>query len=296
MGYARAGFEVVGVDIIPQPHYPFGFHQGDALEFLREHGHMFDAIHASPPCQAYSETRKIQSNDHPELIPPTRMALQQIGLPWVIENVPGSPLIDPVELCGAMFGLRTYRHRLFETSFPVTIPPHPKHGAPQAKMGRPPREGEFIHVVGNFSGVEYAKTAMGIDWMNRNEMAQAIPPTYTEYIGCKLMEAVLKSQRWQDGKRKDKRMDWQQIETAPTDGTAVLVTNGRGVWIAKHKAIFQYGYNPDSPWFCLMLNKDHIPGKFRAGKPTHWMPLPEAPNAKVTGSPALSASPSGLPG
>ena len=95
-----------------------------------------------------------------------------------------------------------------------------------------------------------------------------------------------KSQRWQDGKRKDKRMDWQQIETAPTDGTAVLVTNGRGVWIAKHKAIFQSGYKPDSPWFCLMLNKDHIPGKFRAGKPTHWMPLPEAPNVEVRRGPA----------
>lgn len=192
MGYARAGFEVVGVDIIPQPHYPFEFHQGDALEFLREHGHRFDAVHASPPCQAYSATRKIQNNYHPELIPPTRAALQRLGLPWVIENVPGSPLIDPVELCGAMFGLRTYRHRLFEASFQVTVPEHPAHDAPQAKMGRPPKEGDYIHVVGNFSGVEYAKAAMGIDWMNRDEMAQAIPPAYTEYIGCKLMESVLK--------------------------------------------------------------------------------------------------------
>jgi len=125
MGYARAGFEVVGVDINPQPRYPFEFHQADALDYLREHGHRFDAVHASPPCQAYSETRKIQSNEHPELIPPTRAALQRVGLPWVIENVPGSPLIDPVELCGAMFGLRVYRHRLFEASFPVTVPEHP---------------------------------------------------------------------------------------------------------------------------------------------------------------------------
>jgi hypothetical protein len=91
----------------------------------------------------------------------------------------------------------------------------------------------------------------------------------------------------EDGKRKDKRMDWQQIETAPTDGTAVLVTNGRGVWIAKHKAIFQYGYNPDSPWFCLMLNKDHIPGKFRAGKPTHWMPLPQFDEEAANGVQAV---------
>jgi len=190
-GYARAGFDVVGVDISPQPRYPFEFHQGDALEFLREHGHKFDAVHASPPCQAYSETRKIQNNSHPELIPPTRAALQRLGLPWVIENVPGSPLNNPVELCGAMFGLRTYRHRLFETSFPLTVPEHPAHDAPQAKMGRPPKDGDFIHVVGNFSGVEYAKAAMGIDWMNRNEMAQAIPPAYTEYLGWQLRAALM---------------------------------------------------------------------------------------------------------
>lgn len=194
MGYALAGFDVVGVDINPQPNYPFEFWQGDALEFVREHGHEFDAIHASPPCQAYSETRKIRSNDHPELIPPTRAALHRLGLLWVIENVPGSPLIDPVELCGAMFGLRTYRHRLFETNFPVTVPPHPAHDAPQAKMGRPPKDGDFIHVVGNFSGVEYAKAAMGIDWMNRNEMAQAIPPAYTEYLGWQLRAALMLTQ------------------------------------------------------------------------------------------------------
>jgi len=191
MGYARAGFEVVGVDINPQPRYPFEFCRADAVAFLHEHGHLFDAVHASPPCQAYSETRKIQSNDHPELIPPTREALRQCGQMWVIENVPRSPLIDPVELCGAMFGLRTYRHRLFETSFSVAVPEHPKHSAPQAKMGRPPRDDAFIHVVGNFSGVDYAKAAMGIDWMNRNEMAQAIPPAYTEFLGWQLRAALM---------------------------------------------------------------------------------------------------------
>lgn len=190
MGYHRAGFDVVGVDVKQQKNYPFEFHRGDALSFLREHGHRFAAVHASPPCQAYSETRKIRSNDHPELIPPTRAALQRLGLPWVIENVPGSPLMDPVELCGAMFGLRTYRHRLFETSFPVTVPEHRAHAAPQAKMGRPPKDGDFIHVVGNFSGVEYAKAATGIDWMNRNEMAQAIPPAYTEFLGWQLRAAI----------------------------------------------------------------------------------------------------------
>lgn len=190
-GYARAGFEVVGVDIDPQPNYPFEFHQADALEFVEKHGHDFDAIHASPPCQAYSETMRIRGNDHPELIPPTRRALKAAGVPWVIENVTGSPLIDPIELCGAMFGLKTYRHRLFETSFHASAPPHQEHRAKQTKMGRPPQEGEFIHVVGNFSGVEYARKAMEIDWMNRNEMAQAIPPAYTEYLGWQLRAALM---------------------------------------------------------------------------------------------------------
>lgn len=193
MGYHRAGFDVVGVDIEPQPNYPFQFHLGDALEFVKAHGHEFDAIHASPPCQAYSETQKLQGNDHPELIEPTREALQALGLPWVIENVPGSPLINPVELCGGMFGLRTYRHRLFETSFPVTAPNHPAHKARQTKMGRKPKDGEFIHVVGNFSGVKYAREAMGIDWMNRDEMAQAIPPAYTTFIGWQLRAALMLS-------------------------------------------------------------------------------------------------------
>jgi DNA (cytosine-5)-methyltransferase 1 len=191
MGYYNAGFDVVGVDICHQKNYPFEFHQADALEFLHLRGHEFDAIHASPPCQAYSETRKIQRNEHPDLIPPTRTALQKLGLPWVIENVPGAPLINPVMLCGAMFGLRTYRHRLFETSLPITVPAHPEHTAPQAKMGRPPKAGEFIHVVGNFPGVDYARKAMEIDWANRNEMAQAIPPAYTEYLGRQLRAALM---------------------------------------------------------------------------------------------------------
>ena len=191
MGYYRAGFDVVGVDINPQPRYPFEFHQCDAIAFVRDHWHSFDAIHASPPCQAYSETHKLRRNDHPELIPLTREALKRTGKPWVIENVPGAPLIAPLELCGAMFGLKTYRHRLFETSFHAVAPQHPDHAAPQAKMGRPPKAGEFIHVVGNFSGVGYAKEAMGVDWMNRYEMAQALPPAYTEFLGLQLRVAMM---------------------------------------------------------------------------------------------------------
>ena len=128
MGYSRAGFEVVGVDIAAQPRYPFEFIQGDAIEYVKEHGHEYDAIHASPPCQAYTNAQKIMRNDHPELLEPTREALNATGLPWVIENVPGAPLIEPIELCGGMFGLRTYRHRLFESSHALTAPAHRAQG------------------------------------------------------------------------------------------------------------------------------------------------------------------------
>lgn len=188
MGYHRAGFTVVGVDIAPQPRYPFAFHQRDAIDFLRVHGKRFDAIHASPPCQAFTNAQKIQNNDHPNLVDPVREVLEELGKPYVIENVVGAPLIDPVLLCGSMFpGLQVYRHRLFEANFPIDVPEHPAHVAPLTKMGRRPVDGEFMHVVGNFSGVAKAKTAMGIDWMVRDELREAIPPAYTEWIGGQLL-------------------------------------------------------------------------------------------------------------
>lgn len=180
VGYHLAGFEVVGVDIKPQPRYPFKFHQADALTFDLSG---FDVIAASPPCQAYTLAQRIRSNKHPDLVATIRKRMSASGVPWIIENVPGAPLIDPIELCGAMFGLRTYRHRLFECSFPICAPKHPEHVAPVRKMGRPPREGEFMHVVGNFSGVDAARMAMGIDWMVRDELREAIPPAYSEFIG-----------------------------------------------------------------------------------------------------------------
>ena len=205
MGYRRAGFKVVGVDIDPQPRYPFDFIQADAVALLRNlrgGGSIstglssrrltlddFDAIHASPPCQAHTNAQKIQKNEHPELIGPTRELLDAIGKPYVIENVPGSPLLDPVELCGAMFELGTYRHRLFETNWPLAQPTHPAHEARTTKMGRPPVDGEMMHVVGNFSGVQQAKKAMGIDWMTRDGLRESIPPAYAEYIGSRLLEA-----------------------------------------------------------------------------------------------------------
>lgn len=192
-GYAAAGFDVVGVDIDPQPRYPFPFVQADAIEFVREHGHEFDAIHASPPCQGSSATHRLWRREWPHLIAPTREALQEVGVPWVIENVMDAEpeLIDPVMLCGAMFGLRTYRHRLFETSWNLVAPDHPKHVARQAKMGRPVRDGEFIHMVGNFSGVELARQIINAPWMNRDGLRESIPPAYAEWVGLNLRAAEM---------------------------------------------------------------------------------------------------------
>lgn len=193
-GYAAAGFEVTGVDIAPHPSYPFEFVQADVLDILadREYLDQFDAFAASPPCQAFTNAQKIRGNEHPDFISPTRAALSATGKPYVIENVPGAPLIDPIILCGAMFPrLRTYRHRLFESNVPLTTPPHPKHVARTTKMGRPPQPGEFMHVVGNFSGVASAREAMGIDWMTRDDLREAVPPAYTEYVGGQMLAHML---------------------------------------------------------------------------------------------------------
>lgn len=194
-GYARAGFDVVGVDIAPQPRYPFAFIQHDCLTLDRRFIASFDAIHASPPCQAHTLCQRIQKNGHPDLIEATRSMLESSGLPWIMENVEGAPLRDPVLLCGSMFpGLRVYRHRLFESNFPLTAPPHPPHVAPLRKMGRRPAEGDFMHVVGNFSGVEQAKSAMGgVDWMNRDGLRESIPPAYTEHLGRQLIAHIVAS-------------------------------------------------------------------------------------------------------
>lgn len=189
-GYVAAGFDVVGVDIDPQPRYPFEFHQGDALEFLSAHGHEFDAIHASPPCQLYSLTHRIMKSDFPDLIRPTREAILDTGKPYVIENVEDArpELFDPITLCGSMFGIETYRHRLFETSFWIEQPPHPEHVTRQTKMGRAPKPGEFMHIVGNFSGVDRGRQIMGMPWASRDGLREAIPPIYAEWIGRVLLD------------------------------------------------------------------------------------------------------------
>lgn len=197
MGYHRAGFDVVGVDIAPMPRYPFEFVQADALEYCAAHGAEFDAIHASPPCQAYSRAKNLTRKQYPMLVDKTRAALIATGRPYVIENVPGAPLKSPALLCGLMFGLKTYRHRIFETSFPVPFELHAPHHAEQDKHYGTNRQREFVSVVGKTQYAGYmprAKEAMGIDWMNSSELSEAIPPAYTEYIGRYLMTHIMGEQ------------------------------------------------------------------------------------------------------
>jgi DNA (cytosine-5)-methyltransferase 1 len=185
-GYERAGFDVTGVDKDPQPRYPLPFVQADAIEYVRAHGAEFDFIHASPPCQLYSLTYRIQGNDHPDLIGPTREALNATGVPWVIENVEDarSELRNPVTLCGVYFGLRTYRHRLFETGgWTLAQPEHAPHTVKTIKMGRALREGDYYHAVGNFSNVDYVRRDMGASWMSRDGLRECIPPAYAAHVG-----------------------------------------------------------------------------------------------------------------
>lgn len=183
------------MDIDPQPRYLFAaFVQADAVEFVRRYGHLFDSISASPPCQLYSKTQRIQKNDHPDLIRPTREALAETDRPWVIENVMDAEpeLRSPIMLCGEMFGLRTYRHRLFEPGggFSFEPPPHPEHVARTTKMGRRVLPGEYMHVVGHFTGVNEGREIMGMPWANRDGLREAIPPAYTEWIGRRLLTHV----------------------------------------------------------------------------------------------------------
>lgn len=196
MGYHRAGFEVVGVDISPQPHYPFEFEQYDALRFLRDwkYATSFDAIHASPPCQAYSVATRDKSG-HADLIAPLRALLVETVLPYVIENVPGSPLQDYVVLCGSSFGLKVRRHRLFETNWSLLVPPcnHAGQGQPIGVYGEGSSKSQ---VRGRKADNESEVLAvMEMPWADRAGATQAIPPAYTEFIGTQLLEYLNYSTR-----------------------------------------------------------------------------------------------------
>lgn len=196
MGYHRAGFDVVGVDIEPQPNYPFEFIQADALEYLAEHGHKFDVIHASPPCQGYTALKAVHGNQWPLLIEPVRELLDTIGKPYVIENVQGAPVRRDLTLCGEMFGLSVIRHRYFELGGWSTEPmPHvPHRGRVGGWRHGEHFDGPYFAVYGEGGGkgsVAQWQQAMGIDWTDiRREIAEAIPPAYTEFIGRQLLAAI----------------------------------------------------------------------------------------------------------
>lgn len=182
-GYHRVGFDVVGVDIRPQPHYPFEFHQADALTFPLDG---FDAIHASPPCQGYSRMRHLpwlQGKDYPLLIDAVWERLTKNGAPWIIENVEDASMPYSVVLCGNSLGVPVYRHRRFGSSHLLFAPPHQRHN-------RVITPGRMIKDRGRVSSWERAirlPDAMGCPWMTQKEVSQAIPPAYTEYLGRQLL-------------------------------------------------------------------------------------------------------------
>jgi len=200
------------VDIAPQPNFPFEFIHADAMRLPIDFLRSFDAIHASPPCQSYSDLAKRNRNGHewPRLIEPVREMLIKTGKPYVIENVDGAPLRNPVVLCGTMFkGLRVLRHRLFEANFLILAPPHGKHpkvhtfDKRKSHYGKTNDMRDFVQVTGGGNcTIVAARDAMGIDWMNKNELNEAIPPAYTEFIGRQLLNhlRVLKQCENQDQK------------------------------------------------------------------------------------------------
>lgn len=216
MGYHRAGFEVTGVDIDPQPRYPFAFVQADALEYLCQHWQEYDVVHASPPCQKYSVTRSMQApkdipqmvrhvrefvglppveeDDYVDLLPITRALLRFTGKPYIIENVPGSPMRDYVWLNGLMFNLRVIRRRHFESNILLLQPSPPKKTGRTSGNGKSYStfdDGDYITVAGhNYRFTDGCK-AMAIDWMKtQHELAESIPPSYTEYLGKQMMRHV----------------------------------------------------------------------------------------------------------
>lgn len=184
MGYYKAGFEVVGIDKDPQPNYPFTFVQANILEIdLSEFD--VDVFHASPPCQKYSWSAKRWKKNYPDLVSTIREKLEATGKPFIIENVVGAPLNNPIMLCGRMFGLGVIRHRLFESSLKIKAPKHHPHKWTV-------RSGKYCTVAGHGGDGKAShnawKSAMGIDWMTKEELTQAIPPAYTYCIGKQIIE------------------------------------------------------------------------------------------------------------
>jgi DNA (cytosine-5)-methyltransferase 1 len=196
-GYADAGFDVVGIDIKKQKRYPYEFIQADCLEIIKDLDYLrtFDVIAASPPCQTHSRTKHLRnaqgkSTDKVDLIPQTRQALIESGKPYIIENVPGAPLVDPVQFCGSSFGLKVRRHRLFESSIKIvgSICNHKTQGKPVGIYGS--MRDEIPQGGHTAKSIEEARDAMGIDWMIWGELVEAIPPRYTYEIGKQLLSVL----------------------------------------------------------------------------------------------------------
>ena len=210
MGYHRAGFEVVGVDIKPQPRFPFEFIQADAMTYPLDG---FDAVHASPPCQAYSITKHAHNLEHPDLVPETLRRLTAWGGTWIVENVVGAPLEDAVTLCGSMFDLRAWdhyigqtvqlkRHRLFQSNWMILAPGPCRH-VPGMRVGgvyggawsKNRTLDPTVKRTGGYAPPDdVQRVLMGIDWMTRQQLTQAIPPAYTEWIGRQLL-AIIESEK-----------------------------------------------------------------------------------------------------
>lgn len=205
MGYFRAGFIVHGIDLQEQRNYPFRFFKSDWLSFLEKNFSFYDVIHASPPCQHYSVTKSLHNWVYPDLIEKVRASLIETGKPYVIENVPGSPLLNAITLRGNMFDLKVKRDRLFESNLPLVAPPlikmtgttgslwssdrsEPNQRNPSLARG----ECDYITVAGKSFLVKEGRLAMRIKWMNQKELAQAIPPAYTEYLGKQILEIIKK--------------------------------------------------------------------------------------------------------
>jgi DNA (cytosine-5)-methyltransferase 1 len=196
-GYQLAGFEVVGVDIKKQKRYPFKFIQANCLELMKDMDFLrsFNVIAASPPCQTHSITQHLRnaqgkSTDKIDLIPQTREALVASGKPYVIENVPGSPLIEPIQMCGSSFGLKVRRHRLFESNIKLvgSVCNHKEQGKPVGVYGS--MRDEIPKGGHTAKSIEQAREAMGIEWMIWGELVEAIPPIYTKTIGDQLMNVL----------------------------------------------------------------------------------------------------------
>lgn len=193
MGYYQSGFDdITGVDIIPQPHYPFKFVIMNALDYLDAFGSEFDLIHASPPCQRFSSLG-FDKQYKADWLTPTLNLLSLVNRPYVVENVPHSPMRKDLELCGAMFGLRVIRHRWFQTPCHIPAPVHPPHSQPIQNFSawQSLTHQNYITVAGHTFSAHDGRIAMQIDWMTRAELAQAVPPAYTRYIG----DWILKSNK-----------------------------------------------------------------------------------------------------